>query len=52
MRERNKIQDRQVMHHTVTHHPLIRAQPSPGFQSVCLVFVLGMMLYGVECPFG
>ncbi|KAJ7397098.1 hypothetical protein BTVI_138682 [Pitangus sulphuratus] len=55
-REREKIQEKQVMHNTVAHHPLTNDQsipkqqpPPPGqLPPVC---TLNMTFYGMEYPF-
>ena len=56
-RERNKPQERQVMHNAIAHHPLIDAQSVPEQQlappgQLPPDYILSMMSYGMEYPFG
>ena len=55
--KKEKSKPQQVLHNTTAHYPLTKAEPIPEQQSVPLgqllpVSTLGMMLCGVEYPFG
>ena len=52
-----KPKKRQVMHNAIAHHLLTDAQPVPKQRlappgQLAPVYILGMMSYGMEYPFG
>lgn len=53
----NKTQDNQVMHNTITHHPLTDEQPNPKQRSgtpdqLAAVSILSLTFQALEYPFG